>query len=50
MNLKCQIIEKISQKGNKYICLEIYITNEYKKVVFLDPAEVELIKLANTQK
>lgn len=49
MNLQCQIVEKTSQKGNKYICLEIYITKEYKKVVFLDSAEVELIKLANSK-
>lgn len=50
MNLKCQIIEKTSQKGNKYLALEIYITEEYKKLVFLDPAEVELIKLANAKR
>lgn len=49
MNLQCQIVEKTSQKGNKYIALEIQITKDYKKIVFLDSAEVELIKLANTK-
>lgn len=50
MNFNCQIVEKTSSKGNKYICLEIQITKDYKKVVFLDSAEVELIKLANASK
>lgn len=50
MNLKCQIVEKTSQKGNKYLCLEIYLTPDYKKVVFLDTAEIELVKLANANK
>lgn len=45
MNIKCQLVEKVSQKGNKYLCLEIFLTDSYKKVVFLDTAEVELIKL-----
>lgn len=45
MNVKCQLVEKVSQKGNKYLCLEISLTDNYKKIVFLDNAEVELIKL-----
>lgn len=50
MNLKCQIVEKVSAKGNKYIALEVYLTPDYKKVVFLDQAEIELIKLSNSTK
>lgn len=45
MNIKCQLVEKVSQKGNKYLCLEISLSENYKKIVFLDNAEVELIKL-----
>lgn len=45
-NLKCQIVEKTSQKGNKYTCLEIYLTDNYKKIVFLDSAEIELLKVS----
>lgn len=45
MNVKCQLVEKVSQKGNKYLCLEISLTDNYKKTVFLDNAEIELIKL-----
>lgn len=50
MKLECKVISKVSQKGNEYLCLEISI-GSYKKVVFLEQAEVELIKLlANTNK
>lgn len=45
MNVKCQLVEKVSQKGNKYLCLEITLTDNYKKTVFLDNAEIELLKL-----
>lgn len=45
MSLKCQVVEKVSAKGNTYVCLEIYLTENYKKVVFLDQAELELLKL-----
>lgn len=50
MQLKCEVVEKISQKGNNYICLEIYITDTYKKQVFLENAELELIRLSNINK
>lgn len=49
MQVKCQIVEKVSQKGNKYVCLEISLTDTYKKVVFLDNAELELLKLATSK-
>lgn len=45
-NIKCQIVERTSAKGNKYIALEVYLTPNYKKVVFLEQAEIELLKLA----
>lgn len=46
MKLQALLVEKTSSKGNKYICLEIPITDNYKKVVFLDSSEIELIKLS----
>lgn len=49
MQVKCQIVEKVSQKGNKYVCLEISLTDTYKKIVFLDTAELELLKLATSK-
>ncbi len=45
--IKCNLVEKVSKKGNNYLCLEIYLTDNYKKIVFLEPAEVELLKLSN---
>lgn len=51
MNLKCELVEKESKNGNNYICIEIYLTDTYKKQVFLDQSEVELLKiLANIKK
>ena len=50
MNVKCQLVEKISQKGNNYICLEISLTDNYKKIVFLDNAEIELLKIQASTK
>ncbi len=48
MKLNAMLVEKISSKGNKYICVEIYLTDKVKKVVFLTDSEVELIKLWNS--
>lgn len=44
MNIKCQLVERTSKSGNIYVALEITI-GSYKKLVFLEPAELELIKL-----
>lgn len=45
MDLKAKLVEKESKKGNNYVCIEIQISNTYTKTVFLEPAELELIKL-----
>lgn len=45
--IKCNLVEKVSKSGNNYLCLEIYLTDTYKKIVFLDKAEIELLKLSN---
>ena len=47
--IKCNLVEKVSKKGNNYLCLEIYLTDTYKKVVFLEQAEIELLKLSNNE-
>lgn len=39
------IHEKISKSGNSYIALDINLTPTYVKTVFLDPSDVELVKL-----
>ena len=45
--ITCNLVEKVSKSGNNYICLEIFLTETYKKIVFLDKAEIELLKLSN---
>ena len=45
INLTARLVEKTSKKGNNYYCIEVEITPDYKKVVFLDQAELELIKV-----
>lgn len=50
MNLQCSLKEGISQKsGNKYYYLSIMLNPSYEKKVFLDPADIEIIKLSNPQ-
>lgn len=46
-NLKCDLVEKVSKKGNNYLCIEVYLTDTYKKIIFPEQAEVELLKLSN---
>lgn len=43
--MEAKIKKGVSKKsGKEYIALEIEITPDYKKVVFLDPAEIALVK------
>lgn len=48
--MKCELVEKVSQKGNKYIVLQVHLTPTYTKDVFLEKAEIELIKAYNSVK
>lgn len=43
--LNAALVEKLSKKGTSYVCVEIQITPTLSKTVFLEPAEVELVKL-----
>lgn len=48
MNIDAKLVEKVSSKSGKtYICIEIKLTDTYTKQVFLDSAELELLKLVN---
>lgn len=43
--MKCEIKKGVGKNsGKEYIAIEIEITPDYKKVVFLDPAETALVK------
>ena len=37
--------EKTSKKGNTYIALDINLTPSYVKTIFLDPVDIEVVKL-----
>lgn len=45
MNIKANLVEKVSKKGNSYVCIELYLTDTLKKLVFLTDAELELLNL-----
>lgn len=48
--LEYRIEKKISSKGNEYVVLIIKLTPTYEKQVFLDNAEIELLKLQKINK
>ena len=44
--IKAEFKTGISNKtGREYVCVDVYITDTYKKRIFLDAAEIELVKL-----
>lgn len=47
MDVKATLVEKTSKTGNAYKCIELQLTPTYKKIVFLDSAELELLALNN---
>lgn len=44
MELKCSLEERTSKKGNTYNVIVIKLTDTYEKLVFLEPAELEILK------
>ena len=50
LTLPCTLSEQTSKKGTKYICLSVKLTPTLEKKVFLEPAEVEVVKLFNSLK
>lgn len=47
---KATLETRTSKKGNEYEVLVIKLTDKLEKLVFLEPAELELIKLNNNSK
>ncbi len=47
MDLKAKLVDKVSKNNKSYKCIEIYLTDTYKKIVFLENSEIELLKLTN---
>ena len=50
MPLKAELVERTNKEGSKYICIEITIYGDIKKLVFLTQAEKKLIELAYKNK
>lgn len=48
-NLKATLVKKTSKKGNDYECVMIELTPNYQKVVFLEDAELELLKFCDNK-
>lgn len=46
VELDATLEERVSKKGNSYYCVVLHLTNGYDKVIYLEQAEVELVKLA----
>lgn len=46
MDVKATLVEKTSKNGNQYKAIEIQLTDTYKKMVFLDNAELEILKMS----
>ena len=44
MSLRAELVERVSKKGENFLVIELYITPKTKKLVFLDPAEKELLE------
>lgn len=44
-DFKCSLETRTSKKGNPYQALVIKLTDNYEKIVFLEPAEIELLRL-----
>ena len=47
MDLKCRLETRTSKEGKPYEVIVIKLTDTYEKLVFLDSAEKELIKMTN---
>lgn len=47
MELKCTLETKTSKSGRDYQCVVIKLTDDYEKTVFLDQAELALLKLTH---
>lgn len=45
MNIKAELVQRVSKKGTPYVAIECTITDNIKKLVFLTQAELELLKL-----
>lgn len=50
MNIKAELVQRVSKNGNPYVAIEVSLTDNIKKLVFLTQAELELLKLTTNSK
>lgn len=50
MKLNCEFVIKQSKSGKEYCCLEVVITPTYTKQIFLEQADVELLRAMKSVK
>lgn len=50
MELKCSLTTRLNKEGKPYEVIVIKLTDNYEKLVFLESAEKELVKLAYDKK
>ena len=48
-DVKATLETRTSKKGNQYECVVIKLTDNYEKVVFLETAELELLKMNSSK-
>lgn len=46
MNVECRLETRTSKENKEYQVLVVKLTPTYEKLVFLDKAEIELLKVA----
>ena len=46
--LKSTLVKRTSKKGTEYECVMIQLTPTYEKPVFLESAELELLKMSTS--
>ena len=49
MKIDAKLVERTSKEGKPYVAIEIELTPTYKKLVFLNPSELELIRLTKSR-
>lgn len=45
MELQSRLEQRVSKDGKPYFCIIIKLTDELDKIVFLEPAELQCVKL-----
>lgn len=47
MNIPATLVEKTAKSGNNYFCVELHLTPSCVKRIFLETAEIELLRLVH---